>query len=118
MTSVPAVSVIAQRTGASDYTINSLNTGSIANGDYYVAAYLDAASNGVFDPADDPLGVYGGATPIAVHVAGAADSPNVNISLRDPGSVMVARAVQWPVARRSGRLEPFKDIDGAALQPR
>jgi hypothetical protein len=110
-TSVPVVSVIAQRTGASDYTINSLNTGPIPDGDYFVAAYLDAASNGVFDPADDPLGVYGGTTPIAIHVAGAADSPDVSISLQDPGSAIHANAVRWPDAPRSGRLDRFRAIE-------
>lgn len=109
MTSVPVVTNIAEWNGTWDYIINSLVNGPIPNGTYYVAAYLDADRNGVFDPANDPMGVYGGATPVAVELSHGKDAPGASIVLKDPVLAANANAVRWPLARRSDRLKPYLD---------
>jgi Bacterial Ig-like domain len=117
ISSEPVVSVIAQRSGTSDYTINSLDTGPIPDGDYYVAAYVDINGTDMFEPADDPMGVYGGATPIAIHIAGGVDAPNTSFSLQSPVPGTSVEAVHWPGAPRSGRLDRLLAAIGAASDP-
>src|SRR5262249_29151513 len=118
--SLPVFSSIAQRTGTWDYSVNSLDTGPIPDGDYYVAGWLDAYQSGLFDPGVDPVGVYGGATPVAIHVTDGADFAGVNFSLALAPATSRATAVHWPVPPgRSGRLKDLLDaFDRPAQQPR
>ncbi|HET6347730.1 MAG TPA: Ig-like domain-containing protein [Candidatus Krumholzibacteria bacterium] len=110
MTSVPVLSITAEWTGTWDYLINSLDNGPLQDGSYYVAAFMDADQNEVFDPSYDPMGVYGGATPIAVDLSQGRDAPNTSIVLNDPAPAAVSLpAVRWPEAVHLGRLKPFLD---------
>jgi hypothetical protein len=114
-TSVPVVSIVAQLNGTWDYIINSLDTGPIADGAYYVAAYRDSNNNGFFDPSVDPFGVYGGATPVASHVGNGEDTPNANLDLEILAIPAHARAIRWPDARPRDHLKRFVDaIDVSA----
>jgi len=113
VTSVPVISTFMQPDGVWDFVINSLWVGPIPDGDYYVAAYLDATVNGIFDPEEDLYGVYGGDTPAVVHVGLGVDTPNTNIVLKNPFHAN-ARAVRWPVARPSTRLKPFLEENRVA----
>lgn len=57
----------------------------LAEGTYYVGAYLDGNSNGTLD-ASDPIGFYGGMTPTPVTIAGGTDALDINITLDDPAT--------------------------------
>ena len=107
ITSVPVVSILAVDGGTWDYTINELNVGPIVEGSYYVAAYMDFNKNGLFDPGVDPSGVYGGDTPIEVHVTRTVDVSDVNIDLHDPAPPVHANSVRWPITKRTGKAQPF-----------
>ena len=109
LTSVPVLENIAEWNGTWAYIINSLVNGPVPDGEYYVAAYMDADRNAFFDPANDPMGVYGGATPIAVDLSHGNDAPGASIVLKDPVPGANATAVRWPLARRSDRLKPYLD---------
>ncbi len=111
-TSVPVVSTAADAGGIWDYLINSL-VSPIAPGNYYVAAFLDANQSNAFEYGIDPLGVYGGATPIAVDLSHGRDAPATSFELTDPVAPVAGRSVQWPVKAPSSRLKPFLD----ALDP-
>lgn len=107
-TSVPVLSVLADAPGVWDYAINSLET-SIPPGSYYVAAYLDANQNHVFEYGVEPVGVYGGASPIAVDLSHGKDAPNANFALHDPVAPARAISLAWPIRTPSSRLKPFLD---------
>jgi hypothetical protein len=106
-TSVPVISTEVVDGGTWDYSINELDTGPIPEGSYYVAAFMDLDDDGIFQPGSEPMGVYGGDTPIAVHVTHGVDKSDVNITLHDPAPGMRANAVRWPVSRRSGKAQQF-----------
>ncbi|HKW14912.1 MAG TPA: Ig-like domain-containing protein [Candidatus Krumholzibacteria bacterium] len=106
-TSVPVISIIAVDGGTWDYVINELDVGPIAAGSYYVAAYMDLSDDGLFNPGDDPMGVYGGDTPIEVHVAHGLDVSDVNIVLHDPSLAVHTNSVRWPITKRTGKAQPF-----------
>ncbi len=114
MTSVPVLSITAEWNGTWDYIINSLVT-PVPPGSYYVAAFMDADRSGSFSPGSDPIGVYGGASPIAVDLTHGNDAPNTSFTLRDPVAAADAAAVRWPVTVRSSRLQPYLAADQAAL---
>ncbi len=74
----------------------------LLDGTYYAAAYLDVNSNGVYDPNTDPAGIYGGVSPIPIHLENGNDVLGITIVMVDP--VVVGQAspgVAWPVNRES-----------------
>lgn len=82
-----------------DFRFNSIDN-DLADGTYYVAAFIDFNGNGDYDPSIDPAGVYGGAVPIQIHIAKGSDAIGISIALLDPAAVSsatkTAAAVRWP----------------------
>jgi len=71
------------------------------DGTYYVAAFLDANWNDIYDPDYDPAGVFGGTAPTKITVQHGTDFNGLVIPLDDPsGGPMTAQAgIRWPEAR-------------------
>jgi len=107
-TSAPVLSVLADAPGVWDYAINSLEI-PVPPGTYYVAAFLDANDSHRFEYGFDPLGVYGGASPIAVDLSHGKDAPSANFELKDPVAPGSGSSVPWHIKVPSSRLKPFLD---------
>jgi hypothetical protein len=117
MTSFPVVSTVAERTGTWDYVVNELDVGPIAAGSYYLAAYMDLNDDGIFESAFEPMGVYGGDAPIAIHISHGVDISDVNLVMRDAGAAVHAASVRWPGAKYPGRTKRLlATIDSASDQ--
>jgi len=83
----------------------------LAEGTYYIGAYLDVNYNGDYDPATDPAGFYGvGGRMDHVTVENGEDSGDgIVVSLLDPDITAAAnmRAVSWTkVSADDGRVNP------------
>lgn len=95
-----------------EWAVDELGTG-LADGVYYVGAYLDANDNFQFD-AGDPAGFYGGDTPIPVRIESGSDAVGVVITLEDPLTAMVSGGVAWP--RPANRAPWLKQWSAAIRQ--
>ena len=114
-TSQPVASVLDSPYGGK-YSINNIDA-MFPDGDYYVAAYIDANNSGVFDAATDPAGVYGGlATPGVVHIVKGSDAFNIDITVSDPVAMTRATSVAWPAPVKDGRFQRLCDRARAAGQ--
>jgi hypothetical protein len=82
-----------------EFTFSSLEDG-LADGMYYVAAYMDVNLNAVYDPGTDPAGYYGGGSPQAINIANGSDAVGLAIVLNDPvvPSRVPASGMAWPKA--------------------
>lgn len=114
-TSPPVLTVITTWPGTRTYAINSLQVGTIPNGNYLVAAFIDVNSNTLYDEATEPFGVFGGESPDAINIAGGSDAPDTNLFLDDPpplsesagaGSLWKVTTVSSPtrLARLAGQI--------------
>lgn len=72
-------------------------------GTYYVSAFLDRDGDRMYNPSDDPLGFYGGDSPIPVTLSRGSDAQNVSITLNPP-LPGAAAPVAWPVHERSAAV--------------
>ena len=81
----------------SEWAVDELDTGPL-DGVYFVGAFLDANNNSQLD-AGDPLGLYGGATPIPIVIQNGGDAVGVVITLEDPKAATAFAAVTWPKPR-------------------
>jgi hypothetical protein len=79
-----------------EYRFNGLD-GEIADGTYYVGAYLDGNSNSTLDPGE-PMAFYGGSTPTPVTIADGTDAFHVDITLDDAPALV---AGSWNVTAPS-----------------
>ncbi len=87
----------------SDWQFHTLD--GMADGRYYVAAFMDVNYNSVYDPAVDPAAVYGGTTPTLVWVQKGHDFNGIYLTLLDPSVHSPANAtapgVKWPVSQKN-----------------
>ena len=89
----------------SHWEFNTLD--GIADGRYYVAAYMDVNYNSMYDPGVDPAAVYGGTTPTLVWVQKGHDFNNIYLTLLDPAppspTANASPGVKWPVNQKNER---------------
>jgi Bacterial Ig-like domain len=79
-----------------EFNFNTLDDG-LADGTYYVAAYLDVNNNSLYDSATDPAGIYGGSTPTAVNIQNGSDALGLTILLEDPApAARQSIGIAWP----------------------
>ncbi len=69
-------------------------------GTYYVGAFLDVDANGIYSPAREPFGFYGGDSPIPITLSRGSDAQNIVIPLSDPGAATGA-SITWPLHPRN-----------------
>lgn len=92
-----------------DWVFNEFFQG-FAEGDYYVAAYIDADSSGAYEPGTDPAGVYGGfASPIRLHMANGLDYFDVDIPVELAPASISAR-VTWPAPTYDVQMEALAKV--------
>ena len=96
-TNDPDYATYAYWPGYPEFAFNSLDDG-LADGTYYVGAYLDQNGNGQYDPATDPAGCHGGGTPAQVNIQNGNDAVGLVIALEDPLTTnrSVQAGVVWP----------------------
>jgi len=115
-TSQPVASTTASSYGGK-YSINNIDA-MLPDGNYYVAAYIDANDSGTYDSATDPAGVYGGiATPGIVHITKGSDAFDVDFTILDSIAVTPATSVSWPTPVKDGKLQRLYERGRAAGQP-
>lgn len=112
-TQPPDYGTVASWPPQPEFFFNAFDDG-LADGSYYVAAFLDVNFNSVYDPATDPAGAHGGAaTPTQVDIANGSDAVGLVISLHDPAPAANARpvpGVAWPApARRAPWLAKLSE---------
>ncbi|HEU4929913.1 MAG TPA: hypothetical protein VFU38_08785, partial [Candidatus Krumholzibacteria bacterium] len=78
-------------------------------GDYYLSAYIDADSSLAYEPGIDPSGVYGGDTPIVLHLVNGADYFDIVIPV-DYAPAIRSQRVTWPQRTRSVELQRLQDL--------
>lgn len=92
-----------------DWVFNEFFQG-FSEGDYYVAAYIDADSSGAYEPGTDPAGVYGGvASPISVRMVNGLDYFDVVIPV-DFAPARVSAPVKWPAPRYNVEMERLAKV--------
>jgi Bacterial Ig-like domain len=71
-------------------------------GTYYVGVFLDVDANGIYSPAREPFGFYGGDTPTPITISRGSDANDIVIPLSDPGTSSVTQGpVTWPIRPRN-----------------
>jgi hypothetical protein len=108
-----------------EYAINALDSG-LKAGTYYVGAYIDVNSNGIFDSAIDPSGFYSNmqsGIPYPITVENGGDATNVDIYIEMPsGGALTLPSGKWretgPSSKNSLSLERMSAKLRAALQRR
>ncbi len=100
-TATPLYGTFASWPDFPEWRFNTLDDG-LADGSYYLGAFLDLNGNGDYDPATEPAGLYGGLlTPTAVTIANGSDLLDVVITMQDPATSLRSSAkVVWPVPAR------------------
>ena len=79
------------------------------DGDYYLAAYIDADSSLAYEPGIDPSGVYGGNTPTVLHLVNGADYFDIVLAV-DYAPAIRSQRVTWPQRTRSAELQRLQDL--------
>jgi hypothetical protein len=92
------------------YVINSIDAGGIANGNYYVGAYLDANDSGDFEPLNDPAGLFGGNPPTAINLSNGSDAANKNFPIQDALPGLRAGSVHWKSTPHAKWLKNLSDV--------
>jgi methionine-rich copper-binding protein CopC len=95
-TEPPQYGTVASWPDFPEFRFNTLDDG-LADGQYYVAAYLDVNGNSAYDPSAEPAGIYG--TPTVIDLDNGSDAIDLDIVLVDapiPGNP--ATRVVWPAA--------------------
>ena len=83
--------------------------GGLADGSYYIGAYLDGNNNFQLDPGE-PMNFYGGATPIAVTVANGSDAFDIDITLSDTPGAVSGSGWSRPEPASGDRSEMFRRV--------
>ena len=94
------------------WSFNTLDDG-LADGSYYLGAFLDLNGNFAYDPATEPAGLYGGLqTPTAVTIANGRDVLDIEITMQDPVTSLRSTAkVAWPApAQRAPWLTRLSEL--------
>jgi hypothetical protein len=82
----------------------------IDDGAYYMAAYIDADSSGAYEPAIDPMGVYGGPRwPKVVDMRNGKDLIGILLAVFDLPKSSVTRRVVWPAPRHNVAFERMNE---------
>jgi hypothetical protein len=69
-----------------EFAFSTIDDGLVA-GTYYVGAFLDVNSTGLYEPLTDPAGLYGGASPVPVTLADGEDAMGLIVRTDDPGAL-------------------------------
>jgi len=89
-----------------EYAMNTLDN-NLEPGSYYVGAYVDVNSNGLFDPNIDPSGFYSNlqtGAPLPVTVEDGGDAANVDIYLEIPaGGALAFSPGAWPEPQHANK---------------
>lgn len=96
-----------------EWRIGELSEG-LADGVYYVGAYMDANNNAQFDPDTDPAGLYGGITPIPIRIQNGSDAVRVVVTLEDVLTTRASASVTWP--RSANRAPWLKQLSAVLRQ--
>ena len=97
------------------FSVNGLDDG-LADGSYYVGAYMDVNTNAQYDPGTDPAGFYNGIIPTAITIANGSDAIGLVIVLEDPvtPTSRATAGVSWP--KPAHRAPWLKKLSAAIRQ--
>ncbi len=108
---VPTVTVQTAWPDTPAWEMLSLDQG-FGDAVYYVRAFLDVNTNGTYEAATDPVGMYGGTgTPTPLNVTNGVDFKGVVVPLADPvvsGPTTVS--VSWPAPRHNPAYQLIREI--------
>lgn len=111
-TSHPVAVAVVTLENAGKYVLNNIDS-PFEDGDYYVAAFVDANDSGSFEGATDPVTLYGGfATPTTLHLVQGSDALGIDLAVTSPAALNSSVSVTWPLPPKN---HVFEDLRGRLL---